>query len=224
MFDAVKGLLFKEESLTPATPKEPAVAKSTGIGGFAAQPGVASPGGHVTPTLNAEMVEALKKVVTNRKTAFTTLEEKSNAMAAAIPDETMRTRAAFGILSAEGRNATDIIKAIEIHVVDIDGEQGRFSQAIAQAKTEKSGALRNEIANIEKALTNDNDLIQRLQQQIADAQGRVINNQQQITEKSSAVAMVEAECDAKAQQFNAAAEAVKNSLTQRKNVLSSVLS
>jgi predicted nucleic acid-binding Zn-ribbon protein len=184
------------------------------------------PGGQAapTPTLNTEMVDELKRVVTKRISPFTTLEEKAVAMATAIPDETMRTRAAFSILAAEGRPVNDIIKAIDMHVVDIDGEQNRFAAAVNSAKTSKSSTIRSEIANLEKTIVSDQDLVQRLQQQINDAVGRVVVNQQQVTEKNAAVTAVEADFDSKIVQFTAAAEAVKASLIARKNVLSSILS
>ena len=229
MFDGlvqgVKGALFKEETLTPQVSSQPMSNKPT-VGGFStpSQNGATMPGGSVVPTLNMEMVEELKRVLTKRISPFTTLEEKANAMASAIPDETMRTRAAFGILAAEGRPAADIIKAIDMHVVDIDGEQNRFAAAVSSAKTAKSGAIRTEISNLEKSVAADNELVQRLHQQVVDAQSRIASNQQLISEKTTVAANVEADFDFKIAQFTAASDAVKTSLISRKNVLSSVLS
>lgn len=229
MFDALKkigdaagGLIFKdaEEGKPSAQAGKPA-----GIGGFSATPTASTSGGVVSvPTLNLEMVEELKKVVTKRVSAFTTLEEKSNAMAAAIPDETQRTRAAFGLLAAEGRSGADIIKAIEMHVMDVDSEQTRFANAVNAAKQTKSGGIRAEVATLEKSVNADNELIVKLQSQIVDAQARIATNQQQASEKSAAASVVEAEFDAKVAAFNNAASAVKDSLNARKAALSSVLS
>lgn len=218
------GMIFKEDEAQRSQAASPA--KPAGnIGGFAASAqGAAASGGAAAPvTLNQDMVEALKQVVTKRVSAFTTLEEKSNAMASAIPDETMRTKAAFGILAAEGRSAQDIIKAIEMHVNDVDSENTRFSNACNAAKATKSGGLRKQITELEGKVTFDTDLIGKLQQQIADAQGRIAANQQNISELSSQAAAADADIDSKVAQFGAAADAVKQSLIGRKNALSSVL-
>lgn len=234
MFDALKklgdvagGLLFKEpEAVQPTNPP----GKPVSVGGFATfntTKGGSSTfeSGAVVSTqpLNTEMIDELKKVVTKRVSAFTTLEEKSNVMATAIPDETMRTRAAFGILSAEGRSAADIIKAIEMHILDIDSEQVRFTNACTGAKQTKSSIILSDIAKLEKAVVTDNELVDRLQQQITDTENRLVINSTAISEKTLAVQQVDNDINAKITAFGAAAVAVKDSLNTRKTVLSSIL-
>ena len=221
MFDALKkfgdvagGIIFKETE-TGSVAKPAAVSKPM-VGNFASQP-------QVNTTFNQEMVDELKKVVKKRVSAFTTLEERAAAMAGAIPDEAMRTKAAFGLLAAEGRSAQEIIKAIEIHVMDIDSEETRFTGACTASKQGKSGLIREEINTLEKQLLQDGDVITQLHTKIKETEERIAANSLKVTESKDRALVIEAEIDAKSLSFTMAAAVVKESLNNRKTALSSML-
>ena len=179
--------------------------------------------GSTSPGVNSAMVAELKKVVTRRATPYTALEERTAALAEVIPDQTMRTKAAFAVLKSEGRTAHQIIQAIDTHLMDLDGEQRRFTSTSQQASNRSIGALREEIAALSNATEDDNRNVNELREQIARGEERIRERSGNIAAKAAAADAAELELARVVQDFTDAVESVKQGLTQRKADLSSAL-
>lgn len=174
--------------------------------------------------LNADMVENLTAVSLKRKTSYTTFIEASKKLEAIIPDETQRIQAAFVTVSGEGRTLEQMLQAIDVHVSDVDGEIIRF-QKLSDS---------NEMTNVDSV----NQQAQSLLQENNDIAGKIATLQDQITnytakiqtntsaaETFSATAAVNAiNIGEVKEQFLKAAEFVKKNLSDRKQMLTKLMS
>lgn len=215
-----RGALGAVVELEPET-EEPTQPGKAGAGVIFASTAQVAPG--APAVLNQEMVKALQLVVTRRATPFTTLEEKANALVEVVPDPVQRVKAAATLLKAEGRTATQIIQAIDAHISDIDIEQRRFVASSEQQVIKKAGGLRAEVVELDKTNMADASRIETLQREINEVVARIEERKQLIADKTAEADNTENEIKRLAVEFTAAADEVKQTLQQRKSVLTSIL-
>jgi chromosome segregation ATPase len=176
------------------------------------------------PLYDQTLVDTFQKTVGARKTPFTALLEKEEILKAAISDETTRTKAAFTMIVAEGRNLDSILQAIDIHIADIASELLRIKGAAENASNTKVSALRASA----KASTDlrDSNLakIADLQKQIETLQAEANNENQKSIDLSNQADAAEHEIGQVVLRATEASDFVKNGLHQKKTALASTLS
>lgn len=184
----------------------------------ATAPATARPGTTSAPVnaIDPEMVATLQKIIDSRKTPYTALLEASQKLATVIPDETQRLKAAFVTVSGD-RSLNDIVKAIDVHISDLGGQDMRFKQTSeAQVKT-KVGAKRAQVETLVAEGERNKAEIERLTARNAEIAA-------QATNLSSEADTDEREIQQVAARFEAAVSYLVNNLTATKQHLSSVLS
>mgnify|MGYP000344258842 FL=1 len=171
-----------------------------------------------------EMLEALTKVITGRKTAYTSLLEAATRLESVIPDQGTRFKAAFVTVSGDGQRSLETInQAIEVHLRDLSGELVRFKGASEQQLTSKVGNLRAKVSS----LTNSADAAQ---QRIEQLRAEIVGLEQQSASAATEAAQLQQEADqAEAevkgvvQAFESTVETVKADLVERKTALAALL-
>jgi len=166
--------------------------------------------------VDPDMVATLQKVIDSRKTPYTALLEASQKLASVIPDETQRLKAAFVTVSGD-RSLSDIVKAIDVHVSDLEGQVMRFRQTTAAQISTKVGAKRAQATSFSTEIESNKGEIDRLNARNNDLASQV----QTLTAQADAD---EQEIGAVETRFEAAVTFLTNNLTATKQHLSSVLS
>jgi chromosome segregation ATPase len=192
----------------------------------------------VTPTMNVSnqatsiqstsydpsMLETLQKQIMARTSPYTTLLEQSAKLSDVLPDENLRLKAAFRMISADGqRSVSSIAQAIDVHVTDLEGARMRFKQATEQQIHAKSGMLRDQAANLEKQAQKASQTIEQLQAQIQSLTNDTLKNNQTINELNTQASQAEAEIVATADAFERTVDYLKSDLQNKKVSLTSVL-
>lgn len=196
----------------------------------AAAPAVAStavPAGATVTTsvYDAEMLETLNKVVTGRKTSYTALVETSAKLSAVIPDETQRLKAAFVTIAGDGqRSLGDVIKAIDVHVSDLEGQLTRFSQSSDLQLKQKSGALRAQAQTLQHEVEANLNEIATLTARIASLTQRNQEASGQASELARQADAAESEVKAVTERFSRTVQYAVADLQRKKQQLSTVLS
>jgi outer membrane murein-binding lipoprotein Lpp len=166
--------------------------------------------------VDPDMVATLQKVIDSRKTPYTALLEASQKLASVIPDETQRLKAAFVTVSGD-RSLGDIVKAIDVHVSDLEGQVMRFRQTTAAQISTKVGAKRAQVETFTAEAERNKTEIDRLTARNVEIGTQV----QTLTAQADAD---EQEIGAVETRFEAAVTFLTNNLTATKQHLSSVLS
>ena len=166
--------------------------------------------------VDPDMIASLQKVIDSRKTPYTALLEASQKLASVIPDETQRLKAAFVTVSGD-RSLGDIVKAIDIHVSDLEGQVMRFRQTTAAQISTKVGAKRAQATSFSTEIESNKGEIDRLNARNNDLASQV----QTLTVQADAD---EQEIGAVQARFETAVTFLTNNLTATKQHLSSVLS
>jgi hypothetical protein len=209
-----------DETSAPAATKQPVQAPVT----------QATPGSSTiqataqTDSRVDDMVKALEAVITNRKTAYTTLTESANKLEAIIADKVTRFKAAFVNISSDGQRSLDSIgQAIEVHVRDIDGELLRF-KAAAQQRLQTTGTeLLKKATDAEAAITTATARIEALKAEIVQQEQLVLSSTETASQARTAASTLEAETASTVQAFEQAVETVKSRLQAEKSSLTNML-
>ena len=170
----------------------------------------------VATGLDQEMVESLNKIILTKITPFTSLQTTIDKLKAVPMDDNTRLQAAITMTTAEGRTVEQIIKAIEMHIADVDREVARFTQASQAASATKVQSLRSSATALSetkesnlKKIAELQDLIQSLQQTNTDNDVKIVDLNNQADQAEAEIANVNA-------RFVAAAEHVKVELNNKK--------
>jgi len=177
-----------------------------------------------TNMINQDMLSALQKVISNRKTPYTALVESSERLRNIIPDDVTRLKAAFATISADGaRSLADVTKALDVHVQDLSGEQIKFKQMSDQAIANNVGSIRSQAKNLTDSCLSRATQISNLEAQIHAMTQQNIDDQAKSADLTNQANVAESEINAKVKQFGDAVEFIKNDLVNKKSQLASAL-
>jgi chromosome segregation ATPase len=187
-------------------------------------PIVVAPTATSQPAAHPEMLEALTKVITGRKTAYTSLLEAATKLEAVIPDQATRFKAAFVTVSGDGQRSLETInQAIEVHLRDLSGELIRFKGASEQQLTVKVGALRSKVASLSTSAASAQQRIEQLRAEIANLEQQSAAATTEAARLQQEADQAEAEVKSVVQAFEATVETVKADLVERKATLAALL-
>ena len=166
--------------------------------------------------IDPDMLASLQKVIDSRKTPYTALLEASQKLAAVIPDETQRLKAAFVTGSGAG-SLGDIVKAIDVHISDLGGQSMRFKQTSEAQVSTKVSAKRSQATTLTAEADRNKVEIDRLHARNVEitAQAQAFMTQAEAEEME--IQQVQA-------RFEATVTFLTTNLTTTKQHLSSVLS
>jgi len=166
------------------------------------------------------MVDALRTIVTNRKTAFTALEEQAVKLESIILDPNVRMKAAFATVN---RPAKDVIQAIDIHISDINGEVMKFKNHSASEKNTQVTALRSQSKSLTDGSATINAQIADLETKIAQLREKLTTDAIKANELSTQADSVESKLANAEREFETAASSIITELeTQKHSFLSTV--
>jgi hypothetical protein len=137
MIKGLSSLLFKDPELPTGTTPPPTSAAPANATPVITTPASTAPatGAAVTGAVRAEMLAAVRQEVFEKNpTAYVKLLDMANKMKAAIPDETMRLKAAIPVV---GVTATDINAAMTQHTQALHGVQTRFGAESSRQRDSK---------------------------------------------------------------------------------------
>lgn len=174
-------------------------------------------------TVNQDMVKAIKANTLSRKTPYTALLEAADKLANVIPDPITRMKAAYAMVG-EQRTVDAIMKAIDIHVSDVDGEKLRFTQSTEQKRTAELGSLKQQASQLAASTDQMQKEIVSLQERIQMLSGNVTTNITKGNELDAQISARNIEFDTVARDFELAAQTVRNELEQQRVAVTSTLS
>lgn len=214
--DAVKGAIW-EDTAAPNAPASVSAPASVTTVAPASQTSTAS-----YTAVNQDMVKAIKSNTLARKTPYTALLEAADKLANVIADPTTRMKAAYAMVG-EQRTVDAIMKAIDIHISDVDGEKLRFAQTTEQKRNAELGALKQQSAQ----LAASNDAMQKeiaaLQERIQTLSTNVAANTSKGMELDAQINTRSIEFDSVSREFELAAQTVRNELEQQRIAITSTL-
>lgn len=217
MWDKFKSAIFEED---PNAPKAaPAQGQTTTVRAGNITQGVPS---MLSPGVNPEFVAAIRKGVFSKNTALTQLITAADALQTIIPDQVTRFKAAFAT-AGNGRTPNQIIAAVDIHMADVDGEEGRFKVVLDQKLGSEIQQLNQIVQNAEASVTAMAGEIERSQARIAELQKKMGETAQQRNEAATAVTTKTAELEHTTSAFKLAANAVRGELQQIKASIGAAL-
>lgn len=202
--------------VAPAAPAPAAVAAP------AAAPKGPVPAATFAAPANNEFVEAIKKGVYARNTAYTQLLAAADKLASIIADPTTRLKAAYAT-AGEGRAPMQIAAAVDIHLSDVDGEEARFKAAMEQKASREIGGANQQAEQCKGRIVAFEAEIVSMTQRITDLQNAIL--QARNDHDAAVTSAVEAQraIDAAAGEFKVAAAAVRAELTASKAAITSTL-
>lgn len=216
MFNSLKSMIFTEDPNQPPAAKpvaRPATTEQVASAGqvFQHQP------------INDKFVEALRKTVKGRQTAFTSLLDSAETLKAYIPDETTRFRAAFDQIKGQGRTARDIAAAIEVHVQDLAAQQLQFDNALDKERVNTVGSLENELTRLGPANDAAQQQIQSMAQQMAALNETINKNNMRLNELQGLIGAENNRIISSKSQFDVALNVVQTELNGQKSIILSAL-
>lgn len=223
---ALKGALFEEDPNAPkpaaAPPQAPAQPGQQVSAQSAPTMMSAAPSVYATPGVNMDMVTAIKKAIFSRATPFTTLMAAADKLASILPDVNTRLKAAFATAS-DGRSAKQVADAVDIHLVDVDGEERKFAGAL-QARTQQDiGSAQQRVAGLKAASDSATAQIAALQAQIQAAQETIQRNAVDVSTLEAEIATKTIELQNAERDFKIAADFVRSELAANKQAILSSL-
>lgn len=224
MFKKLVGAFVEFED-TPEGAKQvkPTVAPSSTSPPTIGQAGMVLPSTAAYQTHDADMYEVLKKTVQSRQTAYTALLLTSESLRQVIPDETQRIKAAF-VTSSNGRPPADVLKAIDVHLSDLEGDRTRFGHQLAAQTTEKVDGPRRQAEAQRGRISGINDHITQLKNEIANLENQITDTHTLVSNLEAQASAAELEITQVGERFNKTVEFAKSELIDRKAQLSTVLS
>jgi chromosome segregation ATPase len=178
----------------------------------------------VNSQYDPDMIAALQKVIASRKTPYTALVEAADKLKQFIPDDVTRFKAAYAQIAGDGvRTVGNIASAIDVHINDLNGEQMRFKQSSDAQVNSKVGNLRSTVESIVSQNAQRQQQIANLQAQIATMNQSIVDDTAKASDLTNQANAAEADIAAVAQRFQAAADYLKQDLTNKKAQLTSAL-
>ena len=174
--------------------------------------------------LDLTIVDTLTKVITGRKTSYTALIDTAAKLVAVIPDETMRIKAAFTMVTSDGNRTIDSInQGIDIHLSDLAGESLRIKQASDTSNTTKVKSLRQSALQLSEENESNLRKISEFNQQITELESRRTENQNKIYELEKQANTAETEIKTINMKFEAALDYHKQDLLAKKQYFATLL-
>jgi len=174
------------------------------------------------PSVNQDMVDAIRKQTFNRNTALTSLIAASDALKSIIPDPVVRLKAAQIQLGA-GRGAKELAEAVQIHLADVTTAEQQFAQQLDNKIREQVGGLQAQATSAEQQINASNTEIQNLTNRIQQLQANVGEATTNMANFQAQAAAKEAELRQAGLDFKGAAEVVRQELNQHKQTILSTL-
>jgi len=171
---------------------------------------------------DAEMVAMLTTKITTRKTPYIALVEAASKLADIIPDERLRLQAAFKML--DGRKASDIISAIEIHIADLESEKTRFKLRTDQEVKSRSGAMRDQASDATRLVMMNEQKITDLEKQIVELRAANDAATTEAHDLNTRADSQEADLRAVQTRFEASIDYLQSDLATKKAGIGAVLS
>lgn len=218
MWSSIKNAIFVDEVAKPQQQVAAAPAQTAQH----AQVSAGSAPQAMQPADNT-FIEALRKAVKGRATAFTSLLAAADKLANIIPDPNTRLKAAYATVSGEGRGLKEVIGAIDIHVADLEGQKLQFMSAVDNQRNAAIGSLESELNSIGPANQSAAQQIQAMTQQIQQLQELISKNTVRETEIKGKIAAEQARFTVSQQQFESALVLVKNELESQRAAIMSTL-
>lgn len=210
--------LFVEIDETAEAPAQaspaPKAAAAAGVAATAPKP----------QSVDQDMLATLQKKISSRSTAYVTLIEAAQRLVSVIPDEPIRLKAAFAMVSGEGnRSVASITQAIDVHIADLEGERIRFKNASDAQTNVKSAALRKQADTLTAQSEGSTGQIERLQAEIAKLQEAIANNTAQCRDLIAQADQADAEIKSVSAAFDRTVDFLKTDLAAKKVSLSAIL-
>jgi chromosome segregation ATPase len=218
MWSSIKSALFVDGEATPEASKVSAPVQGvqpTAGGAMNAQP--------VPVVSDNSFIEALRKAVKTRPTAFTSLLAAADKLANIIPDPNTRLKAAYATVSGEGRGLKEVVGAIEVHIADLEGQKLQFMSALEAQRTAALGTLESEMNSIGPANQSAAQQIQSMTQQIQQLQELIARNTNREAELKGKITAEQARFTVSQQQFESALVLVKTELESQRSAITSTL-
>ena len=174
--------------------------------------------------LNQEMLLMLKKVVENRKTPFTALNEMIDRLAAVPMDDNTRLQAAIASITSDGsRNLDSIIKSIDLHIRDLESEANRFNVTAESKMKTGISSLQSAATQLRESAETNRSMVASLTEKIAALQSEIATSEQKAAELDQQVIDVENDIKKTNTEFAAAVDQVKNDLITKRDSLLSIV-
>lgn len=212
----LKGLVLEDEPGSKTASPAPAANTPIGVSATAVV-------GSATPLANNEYVGLLRQALKSRVTAFTSLLNAADKLAAVIPDQSMRLKAAYEMVKADGRGLTELLQAIEIHASDLASQERSFMAQAEAALGSTIGAMERELQTLDAANATARQQIESFQQQIANLNNTIASNGGRQAELSNSIASERGRFDSNKMQFTSALTTVQAELASQKTIISSTL-
>lgn len=211
------GLFVETDDAPATTPVQPTVAAP--VAPAATVNGTLTP----TPAFDPEILGMFQNAISARKTPYTALLEKSAVLADVIPDESTRTKAAFKMILSEGRTLDSVLQAIDLHIADVSGELLRLKSTSETASKTKVLSLRSAATQSIELRDSNMEKIKRLQEQIETLHNEAAEADRKAVDMTAQANAAEAEIAAVVDRATAAAELVKQDLSNKKTALTNIL-
>ena len=208
---------FVEVDEKPQTQPTPVATQTPSSVSHNVQSSVAS------PAFDPEILGMFQNAIVARKTPYTALLEKSNVLVDVIPDENTRVKAAFKMILSEGRTLDSVLQAIDLHISDISGELLRLRSTSEGASKTKVQSLRAAAQGMIDLRDSNLKKISDLQAQIERLHNEATEADQKAVDQTNQANAAEAEITAIVERANAAADFVKQDLTNKKTALVTIL-
>lgn len=217
MLNKLKNVLFEQDEkakpITTGGPPAPLTAQGAPV----------APLGTALPQRDTKMYDAIRASTFSRSTAYTTLMDAADKLSAIIPDPIQRLKAAH-VTSNSGRSAQQIADAVSMHLADIDAESLRFKQAIEEKRRQQIGALDAKASAAQLTITTSTQEVERLTARIQELQLNITKAQTEAAGVNSEKAIAESEIDNAINNFNIAANTLRDELNASKTTVLSTLS
>ena len=176
-----------------------------------------------TATHNEEIVNTIQTAVLSKKTAYTTFVEASMRLEAVIPDETTRMKAAFVTVTGDGRSLEQVLQALDMHATDVDGEVLRCKRSLDAKRNDEVIRVRTMGSNLMETNKRLTEQVASLQQQIEKATQEINTNVVKLGELDNQAAKAESDINAFENSFVQAADYVKKTFVERKQMLAALM-
>jgi hypothetical protein len=172
--------------------------------------------------VNQAMVDAIKKSLFARPSALTDLLAAADKLSGIIADTPTRIKSAFA-MSSGGRTAQQVLDSLTVHLNDVDGEERRFQAALDGTRQAETGALTQQANDLLRHNETCAAEIAAAQQRVAQLQEQMGRQAAQAAELQAQAAAKSAELDRRAAEFRQAADAVRAELQQHRATISTTL-
>jgi hypothetical protein len=217
MWDKLKGLVIESDPAPAASAPQVAAPGKPLVTPMGSTPITFTP-----PGVNMDFVNAIKKAIFSRPSAYLTLLEASTKLEAFIADPNMRMKAAWQT-SGGGRSAQEVVNAVTAHLADVDGEERKFNVAVQNQIQTAVGTLVNQAATLRQDNDNCRKQVEQLTQQITQLNDRVTQQDTMALQLDGQITDSRAKLDQSSNEFKVAAQVVRDELSAHRTTITSTL-